>query len=239
MALTIVLCGSGKMSEEVIKQCSIQNVQCVRFKPGMSGPKNTRGNDAFVAVHFGRGLDFPALIRFCEPRYIPIFQASSANISLPKMPGMPIITAPNLCLDVVRQFNALHIILGPSGCVVSEIIESHRPEKVGSATALEFASIAGVEPSSIVSVRDWETQKKLGVKEEDRDKTALHIIRIHREHSDTELRVMCVGRTGYAEGLLYFARNLALGSGQTWTNNTRKPVVGIVKIQDLLSLIEQ
>lgn len=201
----IVIAGCGNVAQALIALCEEKQRVCHKFKEGMT----IHSTENLVAVHFGSGRELLPLIEWCQSNEVSLIQGSTGQV-LPDEVPIPIVDAPNLSLPIIKLLGQILPVLKIAfGDMDITITESHQASKTSvPGTAKTMAKTFEVDEKNIVSIRQKEVQRLLGIPEKNLDGHGYHWINFQGQGVDISVSTKVNGRRTYAEGTLTIADTL-------------------------------
>ena len=220
--LCLLVCGNGAFAGAIMKYREDRTVIAVKWNPRLDIadlPKFARRR--IVAVHVGRGREFPALLTYCEKRDIPIIQASTGQKRSSVKPKVAVIVAPNIGLSVIAFMKALSGFIDglqsdPETKIVRRLLEEshHCQKKTVPGTARKLARALRIPAREIISTRDLIGQIRMGVPGRHLDRHAYHLITLgFMDGVHVELKIKVHGVAPYVSGVATIAYRLIVAKG--------------------------
>ena len=168
-----------------------------------------------VVIYTGKGGRLAETFDFCSEYHLPLIQASTGQ-ELPTDPTYTLVNAPNLALPIIAFFKGLKAfseVYGQVGEAFNvHVLESHQSAKKSlPGTAAKIASILGYTMQPADSVRDTETQVRLGIPEPHLGRHAFHQITIEGMGVEIGLTTKVLGLTPYGPGALWLSERILAG----------------------------
>lgn len=183
-----------------------------------------------VAIHVGSGRELPQLINLCRFRGIPLIQGST-NCEPQDYHRLIVVEAPNFSLPMIRFIGAFpDFARALSPGMGLAIVESHQAKKADvSGTARAIASLLDLDEHMIISERDPDEQRRIGVPEEYLGGHALHFFALEGSGVQISIATRIFGRETYALGALDIAVMLVGKAGRSLPPDVY-PVTDILKL---------
>ncbi len=194
----LIIVGNGKLATAIHNELpAYLTIETVPFTPEVPADNDS----VFVHVgsgrHYGESLD--RALR-CGASYVQAATGKEFPMELPAQAAIRYIHAPNLDLSIIRLF---HLFKTAGDLFHGEpvtITESHQKEKMSTpGTAVKFCDFLHLPREHIISIRDPQVQKELGIRNPSHH--AFHRIAIGDEHSKITIETNVEGATGYVRGL--------------------------------------
>jgi hypothetical protein len=196
--LEVLVVGRGKLANELLEGLSGDAIsRVVRWED-----RSETSPGSNIVVHAGSGRELADVIDYCAKTNSILFQLSTADLAIPERIDFPAIICPNVNLQVlyfmamIKQFSRYF-----KGRTI-RITESHQSsKKTKPGTAIYLAKSLGVSECDIISERNPERQKTIGIPMEHLDRHAYHQIVISGPEVEIRLETKVLGKTAYATSL--------------------------------------
>jgi len=200
MIKTIIIVGNGKLSNsllnglpEYIKDCNADLWENNSLYP----------DDEKVIVHIGSGRQLSEVISFCESTGTPLIQGSTEVKGDYSDAAFTFVDSPNFNLLILKFMHMIKEYGFHFQNNNISITESHQESKKSlPGTAIEFAKSLGVDPGTIITIRDPEVQEKgYNIPREFLHLHAFHEINIGDGSTSINFQTLVKGHDSYITGL--------------------------------------
>lgn len=197
----LIVIGNGKLADAILNNYTRLSGSSVAVGKYL---KNSSADPGTVFIHTGSGRQYRESLDLAVLSGAAYIQAATEkNIKLkePDTGKIVFISSPNLDLNIIRFFRWLRLGKNLFRNEEISVTESHQESKSSlPGTALKICSILGIDESKLVSIRDPELQKKLGIK--NLEQHAYHKIEIGNSASLISLETRIEGLLTYVKGLI-------------------------------------
>lgn len=194
----IIIIGNGKLSEAIKSGFpQYSNIPVQHYFDKISADEQS------LFVHIGSGRQYPESLKNAISNHSIFIQAATEKnikMSAPSVGSFKFINAPNLDINIVKLFYLLHLSDGLFCGENISITESHQKEKKSQpGTAFKICDYLNIPHEKVLSIRDEESQKKLGISHLNHH--AFHQITIGNKNSNIKIETKIEGAESYVFGL--------------------------------------
>lgn len=194
----IIIIGNGKLAQSFFKHFrDYSAIPLKRYQTGISS--DCQDNNERIYIHLGSGRQFQEALEHGSS-YIQAATEKNFPLAPPSQNRIRYIDAPNLDLKIIKLFHWLKAADKLFKDESISITESHQADKQSQpGTAIQFCDILGIPKTQIVSIRDPEAQKKIGIT--NLEQHAYHKIQWGDEDSGITIEAKVEGSISYVKGL--------------------------------------
>lgn len=194
----LVIIGRGKLAESIKEHLpTYMDIKIEGFSNSGSYDRET------IFLHIGSGREYKESLLIAERDDISYIQAATEKeyeLKHPVPGTFRFIHAPNLDLNIIKLIHWLKLGRELFQNEDVELIESHQKEKSSKpGTAIKFGEYLGVGEDEIISIREPEKQKELGIN--NLKHHAFHRINIGDENSSIKIETKVEGAISYSKGI--------------------------------------
>ena len=194
----IFVIGSGKLANAILGSNLIFNsIKVERWEPKYKELENKA-----IIVHAGSGRQLDECLEYCTKTKSILIELSTGLDTEKIGANFPLVICPNTSILLLKTIRMLKLFGSNFENYDISIVESHQATKsTEPGTAYNFANFLKVKHDEITSIRDAQTQLKIGIPKEFLERHAYHKIVIKDFHDEVSIETKVLGHNSYVDGV--------------------------------------